>query len=463
MVSYSQTMATVQKLAHRQIMTTSMIQSIRLMAMPLTELRETIQEELEKNPALELEREAAAAERYSVSEAEIKKNQLNESDPFANSSDPGYQPRQQKDADSNQRFIEGTISRAESLHDHLLSQLSLLTLDTTLRELTEKVIWNLDGNGFHLEAPELLIPPDHNYLLPQILGIIQGFDPVGCGCMNWRESLIVQAAIRGDAPEDFERFVNEALTLMEKKRHEDVRTTLKISKDDWEFLETYTSILNPFPGRQYATEQVQYIIPDLQVKKDDDEHTLVLNDEVLPVLRVDAEFEKLCSGDMENKETKQFITSHLRDARQFINSLTQRENTLLKAAKAIIEFQRDFFAGGPRFLRPLTLNDIAGEIGVHEATVSRITMNKYIQTEWGLFPLKYFFSNSISGAGSSGSGVSKVAAKEVIREILTANNGKKRISDNKMSELLARRGIHIARRTVAKYRKELDIPAVYSR
>ncbi|MDT8297720.1 MAG: RNA polymerase sigma-54 factor, partial [Spirochaetaceae bacterium] len=126
-------------------------------------------------------------------------------------------------------------------------------------------------------------------------------------------------------------------------------------------------------------------------------------------------------------------------------------------------FQRDFFIGGPRFLKPLTLKDVAGEIGVHEATVSRITTNKYVQTDWGLFELKYFFTNSISGAGSSGSRVSKVAAKEVIKEILAETDPNQKISDQKLSDLLARRGINLARRTVAKYRKELDLPSSYNR
>ena len=193
------------------------------------------------------------------------------------------------------------------------------------------------------------------------------------------------------------------------------------------------------------------------------EQVLILNDEVIPVLRVDPAFEQMKEEAAGDKEAKRFISDHSRDARYFINSLVQRENTLLKTAYAIVEFQRDFFSGGPRFLKPLTLKAVAAEIGVHEATVSRITTNKYIQTEWGLFELKYFFTNSISGAGSSGSRVSKVAAKEVIKEILSETGSNKRISDQKICDLLARRGINLARRTVAKYRNELDLPSSYDR
>jgi RNA polymerase sigma-54 factor len=255
----------------------------------------------------------------------------------------------------------------------------------------------------------------------------------------------------------------EVLRLLEKKRSEDVRSSMKISREDWEDFEEYIRTLNPFPGRLYSRDSPQYIIPDLVVKKEEGEYVLILNDEVLPVLRVDPEFEKISEEAGDNKDARRFISDHSREARYFINSLAQRENTLLKAARSIVEFQRDFFSGGPRFLKPLTLKDVAGEIGVHEATVSRITTNKYIQTDWGLFELKYFFTNSISGAGSSGSRVSKVAAKEVIKEILAEAAPEKRLSDQKLSDLLARRGINLARRTVAKYRNELDLPSSYQR
>jgi RNA polymerase sigma-54 factor len=150
------------------------------------------------------------------------------------------------------------------------------------------------------------------------------------------------------------------------------------------------------------------------------------------------------------------------DARWFIRSIRQRNETLLNACRVIVEFQRSFFRRGPKYLVPLTLKDIANEIGVHEATVSRITTNKYIQTEWGIFELKYFFSNSISGPGSSGSRFSKQGVKEIIREIIE-EEGEAQLTDKKIGEILAERGINIARRTVSKYRKELDISSSFRR
>ncbi|RKX76964.1 MAG: RNA polymerase sigma-54 factor, partial [Spirochaetes bacterium] len=330
-------------------------------------------------------------------------------------------------------------------------------------DLAEQIIWNLDEDGFHRESPDLLAKSVENGILDKALKVVRSMEPLGCACAEWRESLLVQAEIRADGPENFEHFVMNALPLMEKKRPEDVRSSMKISREDWEDFEEYIRTLNPFPGRLYSTETPQYIIPDLEVRELEGEHVLVLNDEVLPVLRVDPDFEKLSDETGSDKDARRFISDHSREARYFINSLAQRDNTLLKAARSIVEFQRDFFSGGPRFLKPLTLKDVAGEIGVHEATVSRITTNKYIQTDWGLFELKFFFTNSISGAGSSGSRVSKVAAKEVIKEILAETEPQKRLSDQKLSNLLARRGINLARRTVAKYRNELDLPSSYQR
>jgi RNA polymerase sigma-54 factor len=458
-----QRLSTHQSLAQKQVITQKLIQSIKLMAMPLSELRETIQEELDNNPALEVVREAGEVDAPPQSETLVRENQVTETDPFVNSSDPGYQAAPKGDPDSKQRFLEGALSREASFYDHLIDQLRLMDVSDEVAELSERIIWNLDGDGFNREAPELLMKFPDSDVLNESLSLVRSMDPLGCACSDWRESLLIQAEIRGDGPDNFERFVRDALVLLEKKRSEDVRLYMKISREDWDDFEEYIRTLTPFPGRLYSTETPQYVIPDLVVRKIEGEHVLILNDEVLPVLRVDPEFEKIKEEAAGDRDARRFISDHSREARYFINSLAQRDNTLLKTAHSIIEFQRDFFSGGPRFLKPLTLKDVAGEIGVHEATVSRITTNKYVQTDWGLFELKFFFTNSISGAGSSGSRVSKVAAKEVVKEILAETGPDKRISDQKLSDLLARRGINLARRTVAKYRKELDLPSSYQR
>jgi len=207
------------------------------------------------------------------------------------------------------------------------------------------------------------------------------------------------------------------------------------------------------------------VVPDVQVALQEGEFVIILNDEVIPVLGVNPLFEQMLKDRRQgrNPEVRQFVSTNLQNARWFIRSVAQRNSTLLKVCRAVVEFQRDFFLKGPKYLKPLTLKDIAGEIGVHEATVSRITSSKYVQTEWGIFALKHFFSNSIAGAGSTGSRFSKEGVKETIREIIEQEGGEKGLSDQKIVEILAGRGITLARRTVAKYRGELDIESSYQR
>ena len=456
-----QRLAVSQKLAQKQTMTQKLIQSISLMAMPVTELQETIREEVEKNPALEIVREANEVDAPVRNENADGEVGVTEQDFFSDSSDLGYQTTSTGDPDGKRLFLEGAVAREKTLHDILIDQLHVINTLPELTDLAEKIIWNLNGDGFHNEPPELLLTSDKPELLESALKLVRTMEPVGCACKDWQESLLVQAEIKGDSPSNFERFIREGLDLLKKRRPEDVRASLRMTLENWEFCEAYVRMLVPFPGRLYSVDTPQYIVPDLVIRKKEGELTLILNDEIFPVLRVNPEFEKIGDESGIDRKAKRFISDYSREARYFINSLTQRDNTLLKAARSIVEFQRDFFSGGPRFLRPLTLKDVAEAIGVHEATVSRITSNKYAQTDWGLFRLKFFFTNSISGSGDAKSRVSKVAAKEVIKEVIAELGANERISDQTLSKLLADRGINLARRTVAKYRNELDLPSFH--
>jgi RNA polymerase sigma-54 factor len=204
-------------------------------------------------------------------------------------------------------------------------------------------------------------------------------------------------------------------------------------------------------------------VPDVQVLRKDGEFVIVLNNEEIPVLGINPFFMKVADrgrGGAE-RETRDFAKENIKEARWFIQSINQRNHTLLRVSRAIVEFQRAFFAKGPKYLLPLTLRDIARELGVHETTVSRTSNGKYMQTEWGIYELRHFFSNSITGAGSGGSRYSKKGVKEIIKEIISGEE--RRLSDQELSDLLARRGIPLARRTVAKYRNELDLGSSYTR
>ncbi len=440
-------------------MNPQLYQSIRLMALPLQELKFTIQQELERNPALEV-----VDDKSDVS-LDDAGGQSEDYDYFENSSDPGYSRRlDQAASDSKQKFIEGALARPESLQDHLLWQLRLQPIPKAWFDAGELLINNLDANGFHREDPEIVVGAKRAAILPEVLRLLQGFEPVGACTQDYREALVVQASLNPDAPVHTVEVLTNWLDLLEKGKYTEIARKMKIREEAVHEILEFVKTLEPFPGRQYSTDHPTYVIPDLMVKLKEGEFVIILNDEEIPVLSVSDFFTDLMKDrTKKEKELKTFVNNSVKDARWFIRSITQRNDTLLKIAKAIVEFQRDFFLRGPKYLVPLTLKDIANEVSVHETTVSRISNQKYVQTEFGIFELKYFFSNSISGAGSSGSRFSKEGVKQIIKEIIEQDGTARNLSDQKIADLLSTKGIQLARRTVAKYRKELDIQSSYGR
>ncbi len=299
-------------------------------------------------------------------------------------------------------------------------------------------------------------------ILPEVLDIIHSFDPLGICVKDYKESLLLQADLLFETPEGTIEIIRNYLPLVKKKEVKDLSKKLNLPTGDIENIIDFIQTLNPYPGRLFSSNSPIYVIPDIMVTIKNGEFILVLNDEEIPVLGISPFFEQ--NQDITGeKETRQYINNSIRNAKWFINSIQLRNNTLLKIANVIVEFQRNFFLKGPKYLLPLTLKDVAGEVNVHETTVSRISNAKYMQTEWGIYPIKYFFTNSISGSGSNGSRYSKEGVKAVIKEMLKEETSQKHLSDQKISDLLKLQGIKIARRTVAKYRSELSIDSSFER
>ena len=449
-------------------MTPQLYQAVKLMALPLQDLKTTIEQELEKNPALQVEEDRSTLSLDSLPERE---NPDGESDWLDSTSDTGYS-RADGDAasDSRRQFIEGALSQPESLQEHLIAQLALQPITEEWLRIGELLIRNLDENGFHKEPPEILVleDPDKD-LLPRVLELIQGFDPVGTGVKDVRESLLVQIS-RHPSPHPRARtLVEDWLEPLEKQRLKEIEKGMRISESALREVIAFIRTLDPLPGRNYSRDVVRYVLPDVQVVLRDGEFVIILNDEIIPVLGINPLFEKMArrSRDPKDPKTRQFVTQNLQDARWFIRTIGQRNETLLKVCRVIVEFQREFFLKGPKYMRPLTLKDVADEIGVHEATVSRISSAKYMQTEWGIFSLKHFFTSSVAAIGATGAVFSKEGVKEIIREIIEqegapgARGGG--LSDQKIVEILAAKGVALARRTVAKYRGELAIESSYQR
>jgi RNA polymerase sigma-54 factor len=445
-------------------MNQQLIQSIKLMELSVADLREKIEEEIERNPALEI-----LEDRSVVSLDEVYTPRKEEDSYFEVTSDPGFVSRGGDEAaDENRKFIEGALSRPETLQEHLLWQLRLEPVDVYLRQTAEILIQNLDDDGFHKEPVESLfeknpvnqgLPPDEA-MLERAVALVRSLEPQGCCTSGYQESLAVQIRLLPNVPAGAEEAV-QYLELLERGRFAEAAKKLGRTEDEIRVLFAVIKELSPFPGRHFSCTDTRFVVPDIQVIKKEGEFVIVLNDEEIPVLGINPFFMKISDEKNQEKQARDFVKENIKEARWFIQSINQRNHTLLRVSRAIVEFQRSFFANGTKYLAPLTLRDIAQELGVHETTVSRTANGKYMQTEWGIFELRYFFTNSISGQGSSGSQYSKEGVKEIIRELISTEDRK--FSDQEIAGLLAQRGIPLARRTVAKYRKELDLGSSYAR
>ena len=444
-------------------MTPQLYQAIRIMALPVQELQVTIRQELIDNPALEVVEDNSTVSLDTGPEATAEESV------FAESSDPGYLNGSGGGGDDAKRkFLEGALARPETLQEHLLWQLRLQPLTAPEFRLGELLIRNLDHNGFTLEEPDTLDPAAPAPRLRKLTGMIQGFDPPGCCTRDYTESLLAQIRVHPRPEPGSAELVRNYLQPAERGKLDEIARGMGISEERVRAILTFVGTLDPIPGRNYSAEQVRYVTPDVTVKQIDGELQVLLNDEQIPVLGVNGLFEQL-SRDNPDRENKKFVNRHLQDARWFMRSIDERNRSLRKVTAAVAAVQHEFFRRGPKYLVPLTLKDVAAEVGVHEATVSRLANGKYVQTEFGVFELRYFFTNSISGAGSKGSRFSKTGVKEMVREIVTGAGPtgggapRKPLSDSRIAEILAEKGVTIARRTVAKYRKELAIDSSYRR
>jgi len=452
------------------------------MELPIVDLRTKIEEELERNPALEV-----LEDHSTVSFDDSSKAPKEEDDYFDASSDTVFVSKGGADAgDKRQLFLEGALAHSETLQEHLLWQLQIEPIDGVTRRICELLIQNLDEDGFHKEPVDVLLKNKDPAKIKKALKVVQGLDPVGTCTADYKESLKVQIELLPDAPKGIIEALS-CLELLERGKFAEAAKKIGCTQGEVGYIFERLKALSPFPGRRFATGDTRFVVPDIQVTKKEGEFVIILNEEEIPVLGINPFFLKIM-GDRQgsgieaeavssasdistqvaelaslqsgfsgkaNKPIRDFARENIKEARWFINSINQRNHTLLKVTRAIVEFQRSFFMNGPKYLAPLTLRDIAREIGVHETTVSRTANSKYVQTEWGIFEIRHFFTNSIKGAGSGGSNYSKEGVKEIIREIIEAESV--HFSDQEIAGLLAKRGINLARRTVAKYRNEMDL------
>lgn len=462
----------------QQKLSPQQIQFIKLLQVPTAELETRVEEELEINPALEEGRDESDdnsdSDDFDERESE-KEDDLNIED-YLQDDYAGYK-MQGDGPNPDEENREIPITMGATLHEQLVDQLGYLRLDERQTTIAKQLIGSIDSDGYIRRDLEAIINDmafsqnieSDEEELEDILFKIQTFDPPGIGARNLKECLALQLE-RKEPRSAYEEIaliiLNSCFNEFTKKHYDKIQKKLEI--EDEEILKeaiTVITKLNPKPGGSSdASSRTQFLMPDFILTNTDGKLDLALNSRNAPELRISRSYSEMLDAydkskkkDKKLRETVTFVKQKLDSAKWFIDAIKQRQNTLLNTMNAIIELQYDFFQDGDETkLRPMILKDIAEKINMDISTVSRVANSKSIQTEFGIYPLKYFFSEGI--ATDSGEDVSSREVKQKLREAIDSEDKKKPLSDEKLEKLLNGMGYNIARRTVAKYREQLNLP-----
>ena len=467
----------IQGTVQQMILTPKMQQAIEILQLSSMELEQYIEVQLTENVMLEEEdsqdeeTETPTPEEQAQTEEPPQKEEPQDGEADRNLdaeleslmssySDYTYEGRDfsVSSEDGKRGFIENTAAEAESMNKNLIGQLSLSTDNPVSQKIGEWIISEIDKRGYFSSSLEegaerLGVAAEE---VERVLKMIQTFTPVGIGARDLRECLLIQLEASDEDHPLLKKIVENHLEQLAKKQYPKIAQALKITVQEVQELGVAISTLEPIPGRFFGDHDVIYIQPDVVVKKVDHEYVAQINDDGLPRLRISPFYKKLLKEYKDNPKTKEYIRDKLRSAQWLVKNIQQRKETILKVAQNIIDVQKDFFDRGVTHLKPLTLKEIAERIGMHESTVSRVTTNKYMETPRGIFELKYFFSSGI-GSAYGGETTSSTSVKDMIRTLIENEDKHKPLSDQKITELLNRRGLNIARRTAAKYREELGV------
>ncbi len=458
------------RLSQNLVMTQSLQQAIKLLQLSKVELEQLIQEELSTNPVLEEvsnetevtkeEREDAALEDVTNrvdSDPEALLKEIDQDYFFADYIE--YQHRRTMREERELPAFDATLSKPTSLTDHLSWQLQFSAQDERTREIGEAIIGNLNSDGYlrasAVEIAALVSAAEEE--VEEVLRMVQQFDPVGVASHDLRESLLIQLDYLEPESDLPHRIVSDYLGHLQRHAYDELGKELGCSLEEiQEALEIIRS-LDPKPGSKYNATENTFVEPDVFIVRDDDDYRIILNEEDLPKLRINRNYQRLLAKDSGEKEnTRNFVRERLNSAKWLLKSFVQRQRTIYKVVESIVKKQREFLDHGIDYLKPMILSDVAYDIGMHESTVSRVVTNKYVHTPRGVYELKFFFSSGIRS--ETGEDVSSLAVKRRIRQIVENEDPRKPLSDSKIMALLNKEGLKIARRTVAKYREEMRIP-----
>jgi RNA polymerase sigma-54 factor len=459
-----------QSLALQQVLSPQLQQSLLILQTPLLELRNLVQQEMETNPVLEELPEDSGANERSEAEASTDDNFRNEfeklasldeewRDYMAQSAGANFDGRRRsKDADEKRQFLFDSIPVQETLQQNLVAQLNQTVLSADERRAAELVIGNIDDDGFLQSTTEEMalnsgIPQDD---FETALGLIQTFYPAGVGARDLRECLLIQLRRQAKEQSLEYRIVSEHMDDLGKHRFLEIARRMAISAEDVQKAADNIARLNPRPGQVFAAAPQNYVLPDVIVEKVDGEYQISFNNEQIPHLRISNLYKDIiASGDAQSSDVKDYIRDKIRSGKFLIRSIHQRQQTIMNISQQIVSRQRDFLEHGPSHLKPMTMAEVAETVGVHETTVSRAVSGKYMATPQGVFEMKYFFTGGYQTA--TGESLSNTSVKQAILDLVKHESGSAPLSDHEIVEILTERGIPIARRTVAKYRSELNI------
>jgi len=459
-------------------MTPQLQQAIRLLQLSTAELQMEIQQALESNMMLELDEanENEQPDQYveqgasqheegeagTVIAADIAEN-IPEELPVDSAWDDIYDTSSVPGAGTNDNpLFENQRVDDGNLRNHLLWQLNLTPLSEDDRLIAITIIDALDDDGYLsislADIQESLEGELENDEIEAVLHLVQALDPVGIAARDLRECLLLQLSqYDPETP-----WINKARELIDKHlqllaAHDFnlLQRRLKVTQDELQNIIALIQTMNPRPGAHIQKSQTEYIVPDVYVRKERGAWRVELNADAMPRLKINADYATMVRR-ADNSSDNVSLKNHLQEARWFIKSLRSRNETLLRVAGCIVERQRAFLEYGEEAMKPLVLHDVAGALGLHESTISRVTTRKFMHTPRGIFELKYFFSSHLNT--DQGDACSSTAIRALIRKFIGAEPHRKPLSDNKIAAMLSRQGIHVARRTVAKYREAMAIP-----
>jgi RNA polymerase sigma-54 factor len=490
------------RLSQKLIMTPQLQQAIKLLQLSRLELQQTLNQTLMENPLLEeIQAEAEEGETPAAEEWDQTRKNAEEGEgapaPEGESTETledqaptGWEDYFESDrrvgdkeypSASQDEFpsYDQTIVKPTSLEDHLLWQLSLSALTDEQKAIGRIIIGNLDDDGY-LRMTVEEISADAGVPVSDIESVllhVQTFDPAGVAARDLRECLLIQlkyldqdlmgalkSRSRGLHGSIVEAIVSNHLKDLEKKQYAKIAKAVGASVEEVFAATQVIEALEPKPGRPYFSSDNHVIVPDVFVVKNEDEWVILLNDDGLPRLRISPYYKRLMGNKKDNSDaTKQYLEEKLRGAQWIIRSIEQRNKTIIKVVGSIVKFQEQFFEKGVQYLKPLVLKQVADDIGMHESTISRVTANKYLYCPQGLLELKFFFNAGIQRSDDHADMLSSVTVREMIRKMVAEEDTRHPLKDQEIAARLQRDHIMIARRTVAKYRAEVNIPSASQR